>query len=101
MPLPHGDLIPLLQPRFELELALTLSLLDAHAHDARFGTLEIRPWIPLYNARTIFVPAEDKGETPELLAAYAPGASILNSCPHPRFEASTSSTTPAAGRKPC
>ena len=68
-------MIKLYSPKNEAEMALIKSLLGGEGikyfiHNEHFGSLNVGPRIPLFNARTIMVHKEDIERAKELLSDF-------------------------------
>jgi putative signal transducing protein len=82
------DWVPLHSPQTEPELVALVSLLQAHAiphfvHNAGFGGLFPGLEIPLYNIRTIMVPATSAPAARELLASFLQAEPTREAAPKP------------------
>ncbi len=72
-----APLVPLCAPRTSAELAVVRSLLQAEGishfvHNEHFGALEVGPFIPLLNVRTVLVPADELDRARGLLVPTEP-----------------------------
>ena len=70
------DFLPVATPQTESELAVMVSLLDAHGiqyyvHNQGFGGLYPGMQMDLYNARRLMVPADHAAEALDLLAVFS------------------------------
>ena len=70
------DFLPVATPQTESELAVMVSLLDAHGiqhyvHNQGFGGLYPGMQMDLYNARRLMVPADHAAEALDLLVVFS------------------------------
>ncbi len=70
------DFLPVATPQTESELAVMVSLLEAHGiqhyvHNQGFGGLYPGMQIELYNARRLMVPADQATDARELLSVFS------------------------------
>lgn len=70
------DFLPVATPQTESELAVMVSLLDAHGiqhyvHNRGFGGLYPGMQMELYNTRRLMVPADHAAEARDLLAVFS------------------------------
>jgi hypothetical protein len=70
------DFLPVATPQTESELAVMVSLLEAHGiqhyvHNQSFGDLYPGMQMDLYNARRVMVPSDRAAEALDLLAVFS------------------------------